>query len=354
MWTTLLCSYSFNNTSLYAMTMNPLIYPKPLQQLPAWWLLLQLPVTLRLPQQRPYLWWMSTITLMFYLQPIVPPPPFLLSASGSAGKCTHLVMTLGSQDPQSAFTGITTPSTNADPVLKKQAKHSDLSQKSHSSRHESSHAPASGKIMWALAMVGMQSQISWLTDIFEKLMSTPDDGIAAKRSLAISQIWEFEDGLTVQQNAKMILKFQKDASVAQTYLDLLNREVCQAWLQAELDDWLLVPHPSSTYSLFWSGMDPFFFVKLPTCCCTCYCCCTSFSYCCNVDKNIVYLHFIDYKSLLSSELASMHQQRQSISLIVDYWWPVKFNLRHVWHYRQTQLFTILYQIAANSSHPNRL
>ena len=67
---------------------------------------------------------------------IVPPPPFLLSASGSAGKCTHSVMTLGSQDLQSASTGITTPSTNADPVLKKQAKHSDLSQKSHSSRRD--------------------------------------------------------------------------------------------------------------------------------------------------------------------------------------------------------------------------
>ena len=49
-------------------------------------------------------------------------------------------------------------------------------------------------------MVGMQSQISWLTNVFEKSMSTPDDGIAAKCSLTISQIQEFEDGLTVQQN----------------------------------------------------------------------------------------------------------------------------------------------------------
>ena len=85
-------------------------------------------------------------------------------------------------------------------------------------------------------MVGMQSQISWLTNVFEKSMSTPDDEIAAKRSLTISQIQEFEDDLTVQQKVKMISKFEKDASVAQTYLDLLNGEVCQAWLQAELDD----------------------------------------------------------------------------------------------------------------------
>jgi hypothetical protein len=85
-------------------------------------------------------------------------------------------------------------------------------------------------------MVGMQSQISQLTDVFEKLMSTPDDGMDAKHSLAISQIQEFEDGLTVQQKVKMILKFQKDVSIAQTYLDLLNGEVRQAWLQAELED----------------------------------------------------------------------------------------------------------------------
>ena len=122
--------------------------------------------------------------------PIVPPPPFLPFASGSAGKRTHSVMPLGSQDLQSASTRITTPSTNADPVLKKQAKNLDLSQKSHSSQHESQvygHAPASGKIMQASVMVGMQSQISWLSDIFKKSMSTPDDGIAAKHSLEISE-----------------------------------------------------------------------------------------------------------------------------------------------------------------------
>ena len=81
--------------------------------------------------------------------PIAPPLPFLLPASGSAGKCTHLVMTLGFQDLQSASTGIATPSTNADLVLKKQAKNLDLSQKSHSSQCKSQvygHAPALGKI----------------------------------------------------------------------------------------------------------------------------------------------------------------------------------------------------------------
>jgi hypothetical protein len=153
--------------------------------------------------------------------------------------CTHSVMSLDSENLHSASTKITTPSTNADPMLKKQAKTSDRTPKSHSSRHESSaysHAPAFGKVTQASAMVGMQSQISWLTDVFEKLMSTPDDGMAAKRSLAISQIQEFKDGLTVQQKVKIILKFQKDVSIAQTYLDLLNGEVRQAWLQAELED----------------------------------------------------------------------------------------------------------------------
>jgi hypothetical protein len=128
------------------------------------------------------------------------PPPSLPSGSGSGGKRTHSVMLLDSEGLHSASTKITTPSTNANPMLKKQAK------------------------------------ISWLTDIFEKLMFTPDDGMAAKRSLAISQIQEFEDGLMVQQKVKMISKFQKDVSIAQTYLDLLNGEVRQAWLQAECYD----------------------------------------------------------------------------------------------------------------------
>ena len=102
-----------------------------------------------------------------------------------------------------------------------------------------------------------------------------------------------------------------------------------------IDRWFLIPYLHILCSdLVWTH---FFFVKLPICCCACYCCCTSFSYCYNVDQNIVYLHFIDYKSLLSSELASMRWRWQSIGLIVDYRWPVKFNLRHVRHYRQTQL-----------------
>jgi hypothetical protein len=167
------------------------------------------------------------------------PPPSLPSGSSLAGKRTYSVMSLDSKALHSASTEITTPSTNADPTLKKQAKTSDCTPKSRSSRHESSaygHAPASGKVTQASVMVSMQSQISRLTDVFEKSMSTPDDGMAAKRSLAISQIQEFEDGLMVQQKVKMILKFQKDVSIAQTYLDLLNGEVHQEWLQAELED----------------------------------------------------------------------------------------------------------------------
>jgi hypothetical protein len=167
------------------------------------------------------------------------PPSSLPSGSSSAGKCTHSVMSLDSEGLHFASTKITTSSTNANPMLKKQAKTSDQTQKSCSSRHKSSaysHAPASGKVTQASVMVGMQSQISQLTNVFEKSMSTPNDGMAAKHSLTISQIQEFEDGLTVQQQVKMISKFQKDVSIAQTYLDLLNGEVRQAWLQAELED----------------------------------------------------------------------------------------------------------------------
>jgi hypothetical protein len=64
--------------------------------------------------------------------PLVPPPS-LPSGSGSAGKCTHSVMSLDSEGLHSASTEMTTPSTNANPMLKKQAKTSDRTQKSCSS-----------------------------------------------------------------------------------------------------------------------------------------------------------------------------------------------------------------------------
>jgi hypothetical protein len=84
------------------------------------------------------------------------PPPSLPSGSSSAGKRTHSVMSLDSEGLHSASTEITTPSTNADPMLEKQAKTSDQTQKSCSSRHKSSaygHAPASSKVTQASAMV---------------------------------------------------------------------------------------------------------------------------------------------------------------------------------------------------------
>lgn len=48
----------------------------------------------------------------------------------------------------------------------------------------------------------MQLQISQLTDIFEKSMATPDDGLVAKRNLAIAQLQEFDDGLTVLERVR--------------------------------------------------------------------------------------------------------------------------------------------------------
>jgi hypothetical protein len=58
------------------------------------------------------------------MTPLIPPLS-LPSGSGLAGKCTHSVMSLDSKGLHSASTKITTPSTNANPMLKKQAKTSD-------------------------------------------------------------------------------------------------------------------------------------------------------------------------------------------------------------------------------------
>lgn len=159
-----------------------------------------------------------------------PTTPHHLSSGGSASKRTHSVMSLSSDFQfNDGSTEITTPSNLSS---KKQAK--DRSQGSHDSRLGQSRAL--GKVTQASAMVGMQSQISRLTDVFEKSMATPDDGLAAKRSLAIAQLQDLDDGLTVGEKVKMISKFQKDISIAQTYLDLVNGEIRQAWLRAELDD----------------------------------------------------------------------------------------------------------------------
>ena len=93
----------------------------------------------------------------------------------------------------------------------------------------------SAKINLAAAMVGMQAQIGRLIDVFEKSITAPEDGRAAQCSLAIARLQEIDDKLSMDDMVKLIGLFQKDMVIAQTYLDLINDNVCQAWLCSILD-----------------------------------------------------------------------------------------------------------------------
>lgn len=85
-------------------------------------------------------------------------------------------------------------------------------------------------------MVGMQAQIGRLTDVFEKSMMTPENGVASQCSLAITHLQDVDDDLSMSDKVKLIRLFQKDAVTAQTYLDLIHDNVHQAWLHSILDD----------------------------------------------------------------------------------------------------------------------
>jgi hypothetical protein len=85
-------------------------------------------------------------------------------------------------------------------------------------------------------MVAMQAQIGRLTDIFEKSMTTPADGEASQRSLAITRLQDVDDNLSMSDKVKLIGLFQKDVVIAQTYLDLINDDIRQAWLRSILDE----------------------------------------------------------------------------------------------------------------------
>jgi hypothetical protein len=87
--------------------------------------------------------------------------------------------------------------------------------------------PHTNKITSAIAMVGMQSQISRLTDVFEKSMETPEDGMATRHSLAISHLQQVDDGLTTEKKVWPVQLFQDNPGLAQTYLDLISDDLCQ-------------------------------------------------------------------------------------------------------------------------------
>jgi hypothetical protein len=197
----------------------------------------------------------------------VPPPS--LSANSAGSKRLHSVMSLNSDEIfQMASTSITTwtPTPSAIdlpiPPMKQQKGLGASGVTRDSQRTKDSkgnaratkslpekvlsfkgsqpepHAQSSrtGRVSQAVAMVGMQSQIGRLTDVFEKAMVTPEDATSGQRSLALTRLQEQDDGLSMNEKVKLISIFQKDISYVQTYLDLVVDEIRQAWLRSILDD----------------------------------------------------------------------------------------------------------------------
>ena len=179
-----------------------------------------------------------------------PPPVPLLSTTSS--KRSHSAMSFETDEPshrsQSGSTAITDPSVVLDVVPKKQQKgsgRSGISRDSQgtcsrdsqgNSRAQTGQSSRAARVTPAVAMVAMQSQISQLTDVFKQTMTTPADGTAAQRSMAISRLQDLDDGLSMSEKIQLIGIFRKDITYVQVYLDLVVDEIRQAWLRAVLKD----------------------------------------------------------------------------------------------------------------------
>jgi hypothetical protein len=155
--------------------------------------------------------------------------------STSSGKHLHSAMSRVSDEPSSM--NITTPIIS-DRSGKKpnRGRGASRSQSCTSAQPHASSSITSTKISPAAAMVGMQAQIGRLTDVFEKSMTTPENGLASQRSLAITRLQDVDDDLSMSDKVRLIGLFQRDAVTAQTYLDLIHDDVRQAWLHSILDD----------------------------------------------------------------------------------------------------------------------
>ncbi len=91
-----------------------------------------------------------------------------------------------------------------------------------------------GKVTQAAAMVGMQSQLGRLTDVFEKSMMTSQDSATTATSLALARVQEIDDGLSMDEKVKLVRLFHEDFRTAQVYLDLVHEDLRKAWLASIL------------------------------------------------------------------------------------------------------------------------
>ena len=96
-------------------------------------------------------------------------------------------------------------------------------------------AARTAKISNTTILHGMQGTMNRVTDIFEKSVSQPTDPHSAARDEALDLLQTREDGLSLDNQRKVVNLFMKDVVVAQTYIRLVTEDLRQSWLMEILE-----------------------------------------------------------------------------------------------------------------------
>ena len=91
------------------------------------------------------------------------------------------------------------------------------------------------KISNATILHGMQGTMNCVTDIFEKSVSQPTDPHSAAQDEALDLLQTHKDGLSLDNQRKVVNLFMKDVVIAQTYIRLVNEDLRQSWLTEILE-----------------------------------------------------------------------------------------------------------------------
>jgi hypothetical protein len=105
------------------------------------------------------------------------------------------------------------------------------SSKKKNSKRKGQSGLAGGKISQAVAMHGMQGTLNRLTDVFERSMTTFEDGTVSRRDKAMRLLQEVDDGLSSDDKVIVVASFMNNSAAADTYLSLTDDVVRRGWLR---------------------------------------------------------------------------------------------------------------------------
>jgi hypothetical protein len=96
-------------------------------------------------------------------------------------------------------------------------------------------ADTDADVSLAVALMGMQASINRLTDVFEKVMATPEDLATTSVAQAVVRVRNVDDGLSTKEKEALIRQFGKNAVTVDTYLSLTDQDLRQAWIRKKLE-----------------------------------------------------------------------------------------------------------------------